>query len=300
MKPTVGSLLWRVTMKWRAAVERAVAPLGLTHAQYTLLASLSGLSARGERPSQRELADFTGLEQVYVSKLARALERSGFIERASHPADPRAVQLALTARGAEVVARAAGTVAALVEELTAPLGGPASGSTVELTTMLRALLGEPRRDEREKIMSEPTQTTVLFGQDLGVANRAGGRLLHRILATENVTFPEWISMKLLHDLGRTAPREAIIAQVSAGLDLDRKSALAVLSGLEDRGVLHEPAAGVTLTDAGRTLFDRLLAAAERGSEEALAGVPAEDVTTARRVLTAYTARVNEILSTSDA
>ena len=71
--PTPGYLLWRLTTKMRAAVDRGLAPLGLTHAQYSLLASLYGYSLSGAQPSQRELADWTGLEPIYVSKLARAL-----------------------------------------------------------------------------------------------------------------------------------------------------------------------------------------------------------------------------------
>src|SRR5215468_8364647 len=92
---TTGYLLWRVATKWRAAVDRAVAPLGLTHAQYSVLASLYGLSRTGSRPSQRELADFTGLEPIFVSKLVRALEASGILVRDEHPSDPRAVSLRL-------------------------------------------------------------------------------------------------------------------------------------------------------------------------------------------------------------
>ena len=38
--PTPGFLMWRLTMKWQAAVDRAVSAFGLTHAQYSLLASL--------------------------------------------------------------------------------------------------------------------------------------------------------------------------------------------------------------------------------------------------------------------
>ncbi|GHI03432.1 hypothetical protein Scel_17530 [Streptomyces cellostaticus] len=40
---TPGFLVWRLSMKWRVAVDRAVAPLGLTHAQYSLVASLYGM-----------------------------------------------------------------------------------------------------------------------------------------------------------------------------------------------------------------------------------------------------------------
>jgi DNA-binding MarR family transcriptional regulator len=151
VEATTGYLLWRLTMKWRAAVERAVAPLGLTHAQYSLLASLSGLSRQGTRPSQRELADVTGLEQVYVSKLVRALERAGFVERTTHPADPRAVQLALTDAGLEVVDRAIAVVHALQDELVAPIGGTRGPRNRELRETLLTLLEqhgpmESRRD----------------------------------------------------------------------------------------------------------------------------------------------------------
>src|SRR5262245_30732117 len=120
---TTGYLLWRVTMRWRAAVDRAVSPLGLTHAQYSLLASLYGLSRGGTQPSQREMADLTGLEPIYVSKLARALEQSGLLVRIEHPSDPRALQLRITERGADVALRAIDVVHALLEELTAPIGG---------------------------------------------------------------------------------------------------------------------------------------------------------------------------------
>jgi DNA-binding MarR family transcriptional regulator len=138
--PTPGFLVWRLSMKWRAAVDRAVAPVGLTHAQYSVLASLLGMTEAGHRPSQRELADHTGLEPIYISKLVRALERAGVVERASHPADSRAVQLALTDEGREVTAQAVAIVRDLLEELTAPLGGTDSESTRALAQALQALL----------------------------------------------------------------------------------------------------------------------------------------------------------------
>ncbi|MGO4429830.1 MarR family winged helix-turn-helix transcriptional regulator, partial [Streptomyces sp. MCAF7] len=96
---TAGFLVWRLSMKWRVAVDRAVVPLGLTHAQYSLMASLYGMSRSGLRPSQRRLADHTGLEPLYVSKLARALEAAGLVARTRDPSDPRAMQLSLTEQG---------------------------------------------------------------------------------------------------------------------------------------------------------------------------------------------------------
>ncbi|MFI9251142.1 MarR family winged helix-turn-helix transcriptional regulator [Streptomyces sp. NPDC053069] len=142
--PTPGFLVWRLANKWRVAVDRAVAPLGLTHAQYSLVASLHGMQRLGERPNQRQLADHIGLEALYVSKLARALESAGLIERTRDPRDPRAMQLALTEQGQAVTRQAIAVVQELHQQLLEPLGGVdaprTSAFTDELTTLLDAPL----------------------------------------------------------------------------------------------------------------------------------------------------------------
>lgn len=130
-------------MKWRVAVDRALAPLGLTHAQYSLMASLYGMGAAGRRPSQRELADHTGLEPLYVSKLVRALVGAGLVTRAGHPDDTRAYQLALTDEGAAITRRAIPVVRDLQDRLLAPLGGLGGTGTSAFTRDLAALLDVP-------------------------------------------------------------------------------------------------------------------------------------------------------------
>ncbi|MES5817628.1 MarR family transcriptional regulator [Streptomyces sp. RG80] len=142
-KATPGFLVWRLSMKWRTAVDRALAPLDLTHAQYSLVASLYGMQRDGERPSQRRLADHTGLEPLYVSKLARALEAAGLLERTRDPRDPRAVQLALTEPGRDAAREAIRVVQGLLEQLLAPLGGLDSARTREFSHELATLLDAP-------------------------------------------------------------------------------------------------------------------------------------------------------------
>jgi DNA-binding MarR family transcriptional regulator len=139
---TTGSLVWRLSTRWRAAVDRTVAPFGLTHAQYVLLATLYGLSLRGVRPSQRQLADATGLEPVYVSRLARALEAARLIHRAGAASDPRAVEISLTPRGEDVVVPAIAAVRQLHDELLEPIGGPHSPNHQRFRRLLLALLRE--------------------------------------------------------------------------------------------------------------------------------------------------------------
>ncbi|UQT53900.1 MarR family transcriptional regulator [Streptomyces durmitorensis] len=146
---TAGFLVWRLSMKWRVAVDRAVAPLGLTHAQYALMASLHGMSRSGLQPSQRRLADHTGLEPLYVSKLARALETAGLVARTRDPNDPRAMQLSLTEQGRDVTRRAIKVVQGLLDQLLEPLGGQDSARTRQFTRELTTLLDAPLNPHTE-------------------------------------------------------------------------------------------------------------------------------------------------------
>ena len=145
-----------------------ITPLGLTNAQYSVLAPLLGMERRGVRPSQRQLADFTGLEPLYVSKLARSLEQAGLLERAGHPDDSRAVQLSLTDRGRDVAAQATARVRALQDELTAPLGGLASPATAGA----HRVAAYPARSDDHTGSRAMTTTPTLTGQDIGQAEKA--------------------------------------------------------------------------------------------------------------------------------
>jgi DNA-binding MarR family transcriptional regulator len=142
--PSTGFLVWHLSLRWQTQLSRALAPLGITHTDYALLASLRGLARSGIQPSQRELADVSGLEPMYVSKLARSLEGAGLVERRPHPADPRANQLSLTDRGSEVVAAGRRVVVELEEHRLAALGGPSGRRAAQFKEALTLLLDQAR------------------------------------------------------------------------------------------------------------------------------------------------------------
>ena len=233
--PTTGYLLWRLTTKLRTAVDRLLAPLGLTHAQYTLLASLYGFSQTGAQPSQRELADWTGLEPIFVSKLARALEQAGLIQRTRHPADPRAVQLRLTDHGTDIARRAIAIVHAFQEEFTAPIGGTSSQRTRQLVRTLQTLLGT---EDRSDSMPQPATLT---GQDVGEAEGALTALLNQALAATNtgITRTQYIALRVLALRG-PALSPADLQDYLAGqpqVGLDRPQVAELLRDLEARGLV---------------------------------------------------------------
>lgn len=139
---TIGYVIWRLAMRLRTSMDRALAPIGLTHAQYSLIASLHGLRGQ-EAPTQKQMSDHTGLEPMYVSKLARQLELKGWVERIRDPRDTRAVRLQLTDAGTQVTREAIKVTGGLLDQLTAPLGGRGSARAADLKASLETLLDTP-------------------------------------------------------------------------------------------------------------------------------------------------------------
>jgi MarR family transcriptional regulator, organic hydroperoxide resistance regulator len=117
----IGFLIWHVALRFRAEVDRALAPLGLTHTQYAVLASLYGMTLRGMSPNQRQLAEHGGIDPMHVSKIVRALQQAGFIKREADPVDPRAYRLTLTRRGSRTVVEALDLTHELQARLMAPI-----------------------------------------------------------------------------------------------------------------------------------------------------------------------------------
>jgi DNA-binding MarR family transcriptional regulator len=294
--PTTGYLLWRLTTKLRAAVDRILAPLGLTHAQYTLLASLYGFSQTGAQPSQRELADWTGLEPIFVSKLARALEQAGLIERTRNPADPRAVQLRLTDDGTDIAQRAIAIIRAFQDEFTAPIGGTHSQRNRDLVHTLQTLLGT---DNRSDPMPPPATLT---GQDVGEAEGALTALLNQVLAGTNtgITRPQYIALRVLALRGPfpspAALHDYLAGQPQVGLDLSQVAEL--FHGLEAMGLVTGSAPDglgpAQLTADGAALNAKLADAVADLTRRLYADLDPDDLATAHRVLVEVTERARRL------
>jgi DNA-binding MarR family transcriptional regulator len=294
-EPTTGFLVWRLSTKWRAAVDRAVAPMGLTHAQYSLLASLAGLASTGARPSQRELAEFSGLDPIYVSKLARALERAGLVRRTGNPADPRAVQLALTEEGAEVVRAAVEAVGALQEELTAPIGGTRGDRNRRFVDTLKTLLGQPASGRAATDDGSESMTTAppLTGQDINVAANATRALLDVQLDRAGLAFEQWVALRALTAPG-PAERATVRGRLAELLSIPPATVDELLDGLAARGLVREDGtvdtAAVDLTPQGRAAFDQVNDGGLATAAKLYGDMDSGDLATTKRVLADITER----------
>jgi DNA-binding MarR family transcriptional regulator len=131
-----GFLLWRITLRWQRVMVAALRPLGLTHVQFVLLASLWWLTAVAEeRPTQRRLAEHAGTDPMMTSQVLRALEASGLVTRTVDPTDTRARMLDITPRGAAV----AQSALAIVEAADAEFFAAAAEDRPALLRTLHAL-----------------------------------------------------------------------------------------------------------------------------------------------------------------
>ena len=149
-RTTLGSLVWTLSTRWRTEIDRVTTPLGLTHAQYSALLTLTSLTRRGAKPTQRALADKLSVSAIYASKLLRALEAQGLITRRQNPEDSRSILLSLTEDGQARIAEAKAAVQALHGELTSPLGDPDGEDAQRLRIALRSLILHQSRREAER------------------------------------------------------------------------------------------------------------------------------------------------------
>ncbi len=93
-----GFLLWRTSTLWRRAIEAVLKPLGLTHPQFVILATIGWLTRAGNKASQADIGRHAALDPNTTSQILRGLQVKGFVERA-RLTDERSKQPTLTAEG---------------------------------------------------------------------------------------------------------------------------------------------------------------------------------------------------------
>ena len=93
-----GFMLWRITNRWQAVMRRTLAPFGLTHVQFVLLAVLTW-SNDSNGLTQANLAHLARADPMMVSQVLRTLETKGFVARHPDPADGRVRRVTVTAEG---------------------------------------------------------------------------------------------------------------------------------------------------------------------------------------------------------
>jgi len=132
------------------------------------------------------------------------------------------------------------------------------------------------------------------GQVIGLAHYAGRAVLESVLAHHGATFQQQITLSRV--TGGPVERDALAEEMADALKVGTTETQGVVDELIAKGLLAAEASQVRLTDAGRTYYTEVSAEVGKISARIYAGIPAEDLTTAGRVLTQVTARANAELA----
>jgi MarR family transcriptional regulator, organic hydroperoxide resistance regulator len=121
-----GFLLWQLTNLWQQRTRSALAPLGITHVQFVLLASIAWLENTEVVVSQATLSRHAHTDIMMTSQVVRTLEEKGLVTRTVHPTDTRAKAVSLTVEGHKVAQQAFSVVETVDEQFFQELGGQVS------------------------------------------------------------------------------------------------------------------------------------------------------------------------------
>ena len=114
---TMSTLLAGLGRDTTARVRRAIRPLGLGAQQFRVLEQLQVL---GEA-SQAQLADALGIDRSNLAAIVADLCDRGLADRTRHEVDRRRYVLRLSRAGERLLRRAEGAIAAVEDDLLAPL-----------------------------------------------------------------------------------------------------------------------------------------------------------------------------------
>jgi DNA-binding MarR family transcriptional regulator len=137
-------------------------------------------------------------------------------------------------------------------------------------------------------------TPTLNPQIVGQAENAHGAIMNVVLAGTGLNRDRWVVLTLTMAAGGATDRVGLVTRVTGALKITEAAAQATIAELTDAGLLTG-SDQLTATAAGRAMFARVRGDIGPIIERAYAGIPAEDLQTAARVLMAVTAGLNREL-----
>ena len=140
-------LITDVARLLRRSFDRRLESLGLTQAQWRALVNI----ARTEGLSQTALAECLEIQPITVGRLIDRMESAGWVERRSHPADRRAVQLYLTPKSQPIIEEIHSRANDMLAECVAGMSSVAQKQLFEhLQRIKQNLVGADANDEGDE------------------------------------------------------------------------------------------------------------------------------------------------------
>ncbi|MGW2747791.1 MarR family transcriptional regulator [Streptomyces sp. NPDC001450] len=144
-----------------------------------------------------------------------------------------------------------------------------------------------------------TTAPTVNGRVIALAHNAGRALLEGVLARHGATFHQSVTLRAVVVAGESIGRDELVADVTGSLKTDASVVCRAIEEMTGAKLLEgDPAEAsrMRLTDAGRDLYESTTAETAEISARLYAGIPAEDLAIAGRVLDLITERANAELA----
>ena len=132
-----GFLMWQVSMSWQRKLKNGLDKIGITHAQFMLLAALQYIGTQKNIVSQQDLAKHCRIDKMMTSKILRILQKKGLLSRKRNKMDTRSKTLALSEEGENILNQALKIVETVDTDFTISLGLNALSFNDDLRSLLK-------------------------------------------------------------------------------------------------------------------------------------------------------------------
>lgn len=144
-----------------------------------------------------------------------------------------------------------------------------------------------------------TTAPTINGRVIALAHHAGRALVEGVMARHGATFHQSVTLRAVVLAGGSLGRDELVGDVTGSLKTEESVVRTVIEELTAAKLLEEDpaeASRLRLTDAGRELCESSAAETAEISARLYAGIPAEELAIAGRVLALVTERANAELA----
>jgi DNA-binding MarR family transcriptional regulator len=139
-----------------------------------------------------------------------------------------------------------------------------------------------------------TTAPIASGRAIALAHYAGRALLERALAKHGLTFEQSVTLRGVVVAGGVVGRDELVGEIAGGLKVEGAVVRGVIGEMAAGGLVaeEEGAGRVTVTEAGREVYEMTTREAAGISARLYAGISVEELAVAGRVLALVTERAN--------
>jgi DNA-binding MarR family transcriptional regulator len=124
-------------MLWQRKLKNGLDTIGITHAQFLLLASLQYIGTQKNIVSQQDLAKHCRIDKMMTSKILRTLQKKALLSRKKNKMDTRSKTLALSEEGEATLTKAFKIIDRIDGDFLVSLGLNSMSFQDDLKTLLK-------------------------------------------------------------------------------------------------------------------------------------------------------------------